>query len=423
MQLALKLMLLGIAIGPIAAAGSSSAMQSAAPANSCVQCHKDLSDGELSAPVPAMQNDVHSSRGLSCVNCHGGDESQSDKKRAMDASAGFIGKPEPAAVAPFCGKCHSNAEFMKAYNPALRVDQEAEYKTSIHSKLVGQGDRRPATCIGCHGNHGIRAVKDANSPVYPTRVVETCGRCHVDPDYMKPYRIPTDQLAKYMTSVHAEALFKKLDLSAPTCNDCHGNHGAAPPGSASVANVCGTCHVRQSELFQKSRHKPVFEVLGVGDCLACHNNHDTSHTTDAMLGNDQTAVCSTCHSDGAGFEAAGRMRRAIDLLSQRIGSAEALLNRGTQLGMEVSRVRFELNEARNHLIDSRVVVHSFAPDDLEAAVKPGMDIAGRAHHQGLQALDEAGFRRKGLALSLIIIGLAILAIYLKVRDIEKPTRA
>jgi hypothetical protein len=59
---------------------------------------------------------------------------------------------------------------------------------------------------------------------------------------------------------------------------------------------------------------------------------------------------------------------------------------------------------------------------LEAVVKPGMEIADRAHQQGLQALDDASFRRKGLALSLIIIGLAIFAIYLKIRDIERPTQ-
>jgi predicted CXXCH cytochrome family protein len=235
---------------------------------------------------------------------------------------------------------------------------------------------------------------------------------------MKEYKIPTDQLAKYRTGVHAQALFKNLDLSAPTCNDCHGNHGAAPPGAASVANVCGTCHVRQSELFQKSPHKPVFDGLGIADCLACHNNHDNAHPTDAMLGNHKTAVCAACHSEGDGFDAAGRMRRAISSLGEQIRSADEILDRGTRLGMEVSRVKFDLNEARNHLIDARVVVHGFSPDLLEAAVKPGMEIASKAHQQGLQALDDAGFRRKGLALSLIVIGLAILAVYLKVREIE-----
>ena len=54
--------------------------------------------------------------------------------------------------------------------------------------------------------------------------------------------LPTDQLANYQQSVHYAALTKGNDLSAPTCNDCHGNHGAAPPGAGSVVNVCGTCH-------------------------------------------------------------------------------------------------------------------------------------------------------------------------------------
>ena len=409
---------LPVALGLLTSAVTVFARQSAEPANTCVQCHQDLSDTKLSAPVKQTQSDVHGSRGLSCVNCHGGDATQSGKKLAMNPAKGFAGKPLQAAVASFCGKCHSNAAFMKTFNPSLRVDQEAEYRTSVHSKRVAEGDRKPATCISCHGNHDVRAVKDTSSPVHPTRVAETCGRCHANPEYMKPYKIPTDQLAKYKTSVHAEALFKNLDLSAPACNDCHGNHGAAPPGAASVANVCGTCHVRQSELFQKSPHKPVFEGLGIGDCLACHNNHDTLHPTDAMLGNHKTAVCTACHSEGDGFNAAGRMRLAISTLGERIASADEVLDRGTRLGMEVSRVKFDLNEARNHLIDARVVVHSFSPDEIEAAIKPGMQIANKAHQQGLQALDDAGFRRRGLALSLVIIGLAIFAIYLKVRDIE-----
>src|ERR1019366_918341 len=155
-------------------------------------------------------------------------------------------------VQGFCGKCHSNAETMKRFNPSLRVDQESEFATSVHGKRIAEGDTKPATCISCHGSHGIRAVKDPTSPVYPTNVAATCGKCHAKADYMKQYGIPTDQLQKYQTSVHAEAL--KKDLSAPTCNDCHGNHGAAPPGTASTANVCGTCHIRQAELFAKSPH-------------------------------------------------------------------------------------------------------------------------------------------------------------------------
>ena len=171
--------------------------------------------------------------------------------------------------------------------------------------------------------------------------------------------------------------------------------------------------------FRRVRTNPVFDGLGIGDCLACHKNHETVHPTDAMLGNDKAAVCTACHTEGDGFNAAGRMRLAISALDLQIRSTDEVLDRGTRLGMEVSRVKFDLNEARNHLIDARVVVHGFSPDLLDAAVKPGMEIASKAHEQGLQALDDAGFRRKGLALSLVVIATAILTIYLKVRDIEK----
>src|SRR4029079_7787060 len=117
-------------------------------------------------------------------------------------------------------------------------------------------------------------------------------------ELMKPYKIPTDQLQKYRESVHADALLKKQDLSAPTCNDCHGNHGAVPPGAASVANVCGTCHARQSELLSAS-------PMSFNQCLACHNNHDVRHPTDALIGVTSEATCVTCHDTGAaGYQAA-----------------------------------------------------------------------------------------------------------------------
>ena len=63
---------------------------------------------------------------------------------------------------------------------------------------------------------------------------------------MKKHNLPSDAYAKWATSVHFQARAKG-DASAPTCNSCHGNHGAAPPEVGSVANVCGTCHATFAE--------------------------------------------------------------------------------------------------------------------------------------------------------------------------------
>ena len=76
---------------------------------------------------------------------------------------------------------------------------------------------------------------------------------------MKQYGIPTDQFAKYSTSVHHDALAVRGDLSAPTCTTCHGNHGAVPPGVDKVQNVCANCHVFQAQMYAKSTHSKVFQ--------------------------------------------------------------------------------------------------------------------------------------------------------------------
>jgi predicted CXXCH cytochrome family protein len=392
----------------------------AAKVDQCVACHTDL-EGRLGEPVKALQkDDVHGQHGLSCASCHGGDPSQESRKAAMNPAKGFVASPKHQDIPRFCGKCHSDAAFMKQFNPAERTDQESEYSTSVHGKRLKQGDQKVAVCTSCHGFHGVKAVKNSTAPVYPLHVAETCGSCHANAGYMQSYGIPTDQLAKWRTSVHGEAMLKKQDLSAPTCNDCHGNHGAAPPSVASVANVCGTCHVRQSELFQKSPHAKPFQALGNGACVQCHSNHGVRHPNDEMLGVGKQSVCVECHFEGtSSFKAAAAMSGRIGELAAHIREAGQILQEAANDGMEVSRPQFDLREAGNKLIDARVVIHSFAPGQVDTVVKPGLEVAQKAHQAGLLALSDFQFRRKGLAVSLLFIAIAVAAIFLKLRQIER----
>lgn len=387
--------------------------------DSCVDCHAQ-SAGPAAEVVARMGTDIHTERGFSCVNCHGGDATQTDRTLAEDTGKGFVGRPGPAAVQSLCGRCHGDAGLMRAYDPSIRVDQVAEYVTSVHGMRVAEGDSRVATCVSCHGSHGILRVSDPNAPVYPTRVAATCGNCHANGEYMADYSIGTDQLEEYLASVHADALIGRQDLSAPTCNDCHGNHGAAPPGVQSVANVCGTCHARQSELVAGSVHGQIFPAMGLAVCLVCHGNHEIHPATDAMLDVGGEAPCALCHVEGdPGYGAAQVMRARIDQLATGITDASALLDRAARAGMEVSRARFDLSDAHDSLLNARVLVHAFSPDALDAVVEPGLDVSARSYQEGLDALEQLRFRRNGLAVSLGIILLAVVAIYLKIRQIER----
>jgi predicted CXXCH cytochrome family protein len=398
--------------------GSTSAQKK----DSCVECHAAM-EGPLADPVTLNNGDIHHARGLSCADCHGGDQSQDDPTAAMNPLIGFVARPNRKDFPRFCGKCHSNVGFMKEFNPALRVDQEREYATSVHGKLLATGDQNVATCASCHGYHGVRAVKDPQSKVYPLNVAETCSQCHASAEHMQGYEIPTDQHDKYKTSVHARALYEQHDLSAPTCNDCHGNHGAAPPGIASVANVCGQCHVRQSELFQAGPHKVVFDAMQVGECIQCHSNHGIASPGDEMLGTGSSSVCTSCHIQGdAGFDSSDRMRALLDQLGARLDTAVAVLDRAERAGMDVSRPRFELAGAKDGLTQARVLIHAFSTDVVEKAVTPALEIADRSHRAGEDALAEWSFRRKGLGVSLFFILFLAAVIYLKIRSIEARQR-
>jgi hypothetical protein len=261
--------------------------QPAPAANTCLACHATLTDARLATPARRFSGpDVHRERGFACVECHGGDPGNSDKARAHDAARGFKGAPIGQAQIATCARCHSDAAVMRRFSPKQRVDQAAEYATSVHGKQLAAGHTNVATCASCHGPHGIRRVSDAKSPVFPTNVAATCAACHADPRHMAGYALPdgkplpTTQFADYQKSVHYAALTKGNDLSAPTCNDCHGNHGATPPGVGAVANVCGTCHAVFAAKFQTSVHAQIFDKA----CVEFHSNHAVLKPSDAMLG-------------------------------------------------------------------------------------------------------------------------------------------
>ena len=317
--------------------------------DACIACHSDsefFAEDRLQI-VSDFREDVHAGVGLSCHDCHGGNHDPAlaeDFAAAMDrdyASNPYRGSPQKSEIPAFCGRCHSDPEYMKRFQPDIRVDQEREYWTSGHGMALRRGDNKVATCIDCHGVHGIKSAGNTHSPVFPTNVALTCAGCHEDADYMKDYKLPSgqklpvNQLALWQASVHGRAMMQRQDLSAPTCNDCHGNHGATPPGLESISFVCGQCHGREAELFRSSSKREGFrnhnamlaESDGAGceschempsgyqrlnaplhsftECTTCHGNHGVMRPTVAMLGNLPETPCAFCHEAFPGVDSVG----------------------------------------------------------------------------------------------------------------------
>jgi len=412
--------------------------------NTCIQCHtspepwdpKDKSQYKFHIPLTAFKNDIHWLKGVRCQDCHGGDTTILEIK-AHQAKGDFRAIKTPAEIPEFCGRCHSNGEYMRHFVPAPRTDELSEYWTSQHGKKLKSGDTKVATCIDCHGIphgnaidtalHGIRAVKEPDSPVYHTKVAETCSKCHSDKERMagRTYNgnpLPCDEYAKWRRSVHGKALIDKGDFSAPACNNCHGNHGAAPPQVDSVANACGTCHGKIASLFAQTKMRHAFEKIGLPGCATCHGNHDIHQPGDQYLGLQEGSFCVRCHEQGnlkhgatlAGTEAAKKLNDGIQQLKGGIETADKTLTKAEELGMEVSKPKFDLRKASDALTNARTMIHSFNVATVDKALEEGDKVVVEVQGKAKGALREHEERRVWLAGSLvpilIVIGLLLLYI-------------
>ncbi len=174
-----------------------------------------------------------------------------------------------------CSTCH----------PETRV----EYQNSIHA-------REGVGCASCHG--GDPASQDADAAHQGQfddladrhSIPASCAKCHSDLEMMRPYNLPIDQYAIYMTSPHGLAVAAG-DLRGAVCSDCHGAHDIRDPADSQsrvhVRNLpatCGECHADES----------LMEPYGL-DAAVVQAYHDGAHGKAIVAGVPAAPSCSSCH--------------------------------------------------------------------------------------------------------------------------------
>jgi hypothetical protein len=113
------------------------------------------------------------------------------------------------------------------------------------------------------------------------------------------------------------------------------------------------------------------------------------------------------------------MRTLIDGLRADTDRARGVLTEAERAGMEVSQARFDLNGAQDALVKARAAVHAFRLDAVQRETDPGMAISARAYARGVKALQDLQVRRKGLAVSVVIILALIGGLMVKIRQLER----
>jgi predicted CXXCH cytochrome family protein len=293
----------------------------------CFSCHSDLG----SSPAELFQNDIHHLAGLTCSDCHGGDNKSEDMDEAMNKSKGFIGVPKGNQISEICSRCHSDSSFISKFDKNLHTNQMELLNNSVHGKLSLNGTDRIVQCITCHNAHGIVSVKNPKSPVYPTNIPQTCNKCHGDAKFMRSYNpeLPVDQLQKYRTSEHG-ILNAKGDPKPAQCVSCHGSHGIlstkdvqSPVYVANIPKTCSKCHSNkeymksygiptdQYDKYLKSAHGIALyqkNDLSAPVCNSCHGNHGAMPPGLTSI----SKVCGTCHALNAELFSGSPHKKAFD---------------------------------------------------------------------------------------------------------------
>ncbi|HLG14461.1 MAG TPA: multiheme c-type cytochrome [Blastocatellia bacterium] len=203
-----------------------------------------------------------------------------------------------AARDNYCTVCHSSVQ--------VELQESAHAREGINCVECHGGDPKAQTVAGAHSTN-FRRTFDRK------QIVELCARCHSDQSKMKPYGIPTDQHALYLTSVHGQKLMKG-DSNVAVCSDCHSAHrvlAAKDPKSPvfreNIPQTCGRCHANAELMkpynlsagivtdYQESAHgKALLERHNrqAPECTRCHGTHGAAPPG---IG-DVAKVCGQCHT-------------------------------------------------------------------------------------------------------------------------------
>ncbi len=353
------------------------------PDSSCVVCHSDLAG--------AYRESIHTRAAIGCTTCHGGVAGPLEENLAHRGLR--KGSLDRLQVPRLCGGCHSDAEKMRPFG--LPLDAFAYYQTSAHGRAWKRGQRDAAVCTDCHGVHEILSVRDPRSPVSRAHLVETCASCHADTARMKAFHLDPHIPQRYRESVHFRAA-SAGNTHAPVCTDCHGSHGAAPPGVRDVEQVCGRCHTREATAFDESPHKTAYIREGLAPCTSCHGEHDVQPLTLERL----QETCTDCHDEN---DRGGRRAKELwSMLSEtlaRLRKAETLIQTMQDRGYPVEDLKGTLQDAREAWMVALPLVHTLNTDTLALALG---QVRGRADDVQGELHERANRKKEGRVLLLVL---------------------
>ncbi len=210
-------------------------------------------------------------------------------------------------VAPHCASCHTPHLILPHTDPESSIARrniaatctkchaqiEEVHRQVIRGELWEKQAHVLPACVDCHQPHKIRKV------FYTQGMADgDCLRCHEQPDIRH---------SRDGRSLHVDAAELTASRhSRVACSQCHAEVNAThvrPCETITRKVDCTACHEAVGETFRASTHG---QLLAKGDsnaptCIECHGQHGTRGRTDpksATFATNVPGLCARCHREG-----------------------------------------------------------------------------------------------------------------------------
>ncbi|MBI4583287.1 MAG: hypothetical protein HY717_04615 [Planctomycetes bacterium] len=257
----------------------------------CQGCHQEIHQ-EIARSAhnnPAAAENGRKRPG--CLDCH----AQGHEMKRLDGPRTYAFAVQSVNA---CSQCHQEARSGKS-NPA------ESYRNNVHGQaLFRDGLPLAATCIDCHGAHGVLPPSDPDSPLSSAKALDTCGRCHQGIKEVFLTSVHGRRLASGNVGIdpHNRHLSNGIKEAA-TCTTCHNSHGILKVVESfltSVVQECSHCHLDLGKTYLTSYHG---KATSLGDhsvavCSSCHGAHDILPKSDPasrVAPQNLKKTCSKCH--------------------------------------------------------------------------------------------------------------------------------
>jgi len=250
-------------------------------AETCATCHDEKhKDFAKTAHARLEGESSWKNKVVGCESCHGPGKAHVEAGGDKTKIRTFEGETSKQ-ISDSCLKCHAGREEHSNY-------------------MRGEHWRNDVGCTDCHSSHG--QPKGANEAASNTLV----SRANAEkPGFENTKMLRGGSEQQLCLSCHTEARHQftqpfhhKVLEGAMKCSDCHNAHGGfeAKQGrlASGVDSACVKCHSEKQGPFA-FEHAPV-KTEG---CASCHTPHGSSNPR--MLNTASVAqLCLTCHSTSHG---------------------------------------------------------------------------------------------------------------------------